>query len=88
MGEFGVTQKRKKPWCECKSERYLLVVICKAIPLGKETISERHRQRNKGLITPLGGIIDFRLFLTFEPFPTSETKKGLKGEEMRRTYQT
>lgn len=56
--------------------------------MGKETISERHRQRSKGLITPLGGIIDLRLFLTFEPFPTSETKKGLKAEEMRRTYQT
>ena len=33
----------------------------------------------------LGSLIDFRLSVTFEPFPASQTKKGLKGERVKRT---
>ena len=33
----------------------------------------------------LGSLTDFRLSVTFEPFPASQTKKGLKGERVKRT---
>lgn len=36
--------------------------------------------RSKGLHQSLGSLTDCRLQITFEPFPTSETKKGLKAE--------
>lgn len=42
---------------------------------GIETISERHRQRDKGNHYSLGSLTDWRLLVTFEPFPTHEKQR-------------